>query len=205
MKVREIAQFLNISEKDIKSLIKQGALPGKPSADGWESSLSEIEKWYNNLTGQEWADLLSDGKVKPLEAQVIVDTPITKILLEKVLLLWEKRGILETTTKVKKKGKVLSVQVFFREASIQSKEGVKTLDNSNFNELERAGIGLVLLCEKIIGESIVVITIIKNRNIKLCTTDAMEKRTEREREIIKYLLLCYARRFCDELKRAMVG
>ncbi len=90
-----IATFLNVSEKKVRALCAQRALPGSPSNGGWGTTFEELESWYLRFTGQQWADLTNDGIIEPISVENTLESNISLDKLSNALEDWQRSGIVE--------------------------------------------------------------------------------------------------------------
>lgn len=200
MKFREIARFLNISETVARSLGKQRILPGSPCADGWETTLDEIERWYVNLSGKEWANLVADGQVDPLIVEVDLEGEVTTEALLTALRSWEQKGMVKIISHNLEPPANPEVVLTLCEAAEKGRKGIESLEHTALIESVRSQIELTYRCENIIGKNPVLVTLSKQKILKLGIEDAMAELPQREREIIRFHLASYALRLSTELR-----
>jgi DNA-binding Lrp family transcriptional regulator len=201
MEFCEIAKFLNISETAARSLGKQGVFPGQPHADGWETTLDEIEHWYVKLSGKEWADLVADGRVNPLTAKADLEDEVTPEALLAVLKSWEQRGIIRiTSSKLEPSGNYEVVLTLYAAAEAGRRD-IESVQHAILTETMRSQIELASRCESIIGKHPVLVTLSRQKNLKLSIEDDMADLPQREREIIRFYLARYVLRLSAELQR----
>lgn len=200
MKFHEIARFLNISETVARSLGKQGILPGRPCADGWETTLDEIERWYVKLNGKEWADLVADGQVDPLIAEVDLKGEVTTEALLTVLRSWEQKGIVKIISYNLESVANPEVVLTLSEAAEEARRGIESLQHTALIESMCSQIELTYQCENIIGEHSVFVTLSKQKTLRFSIEDDMADLPQREREIIRFYLASYALRLSTELR-----
>ena len=201
MKFHEIARFLNILEAVVKSLAKQGVLPGRPCADGWETTLEEIERWYIKLTGKEWADMVADGQVDPLAVEVDLGNKVTKNVLLTVLKFWEQRGSVKIISHNLELDVDPEVVIMLRGAAKAGKEGIKSLNKDPaLTESVRSQIELTCRCQIVIGENPVLVTLSKQKILKIGIENILAEFPQREREIMRFYLGSYALRLLAELQ-----
>ena len=200
MKFCEIAKFLNIPETVARSLGRQGILPGQPCAEGWETTLDEIERWYVRLSGKEWANLVADGQVDPLVAEVDLEGEVTTDVLFTVLRSWEQRGIVKIISHNIEPGGNSELVLSLCEAAEEGRTGIESLEHTALGESMRSQIELVYRCENIVGENPVLVTFSEQEILKLSIEDTMAELPQREREIIRFHLASYALRLSTELR-----
>ena len=200
MKFHEIARFLNISEEVARSLAKQGVLPGQPSAEGWKTTLDELERWYVKISGKEWADLTANGQVDPLTAEVDLEVEVTREALLTVLKSWEEKGIVKIIPHNLEPAADPEVVLMLCKAAEEGRKGIESLQQSALSEFVRSQIELVYRCANIIGENPVIVTLTKQKILTFIIEDAMAELPQREREIIRFHLAGYVHQLSTELR-----
>lgn len=202
-KFQEVAaRFLNISETVVKSLAKQGILPGRPSAEGWETTYEEIEQWYVKLSGKEWANLVADGRVDPLAGGACLGSRVTKNALLTALRSWEQRGTAKIISHNLELDANPEVVIMLCAAAKAGKEGIEFLkEDQTLTESVRRDIELTYRCQIVIGENPVLVTLPEQKILKLSIEDAMAELPQREREIIRFYLTGWAWHLLAELPR----
>lgn len=208
MKFYDIATFLNISEMVAKSLAKEGSLPGRPCVDGWETTFDEIESWYIGLSGKEWANLVADGQVDPLAAEIDLETQVAADLLLSVLRSWEDKGVVKIMSHSLEPYVPPSVVVTICRAAENGRKGLESLGpprHTGLRESTRGNIEVVYRCEKTLGENLVVATLSNEKILKLAIEDDIAELPQRDREIMRFLLTSYARQLSRELRGKCEG
>lgn len=200
MRFCEIAKFLNIPETVARSLGKQGILPGQPCAEGWETTLDEIERWYVRLSGKEWANLVADGQIDPLTAEIDLEGEATGEGLLTILRSWEQKGVAKIMCHDIGLGGNPEVVLTLYEAAEEGRKGIESLQHTTLIESVRSQIELACKCEKTLGENPVVLTLLNKRTLKLRIEDDMADLPQRDREIIRFYLASYALRLSAELR-----
>ena len=200
MKFCEIAKFLNISETVVRSLAAQGVFPGRPCTEGWETTLDEIDHWYVRLSGKEWADLIADGQVDPLTAEVDLEGEVTADILHTVLRCWEQKGIVKIISCDLDSTGNPEVALLLYEAAEAAKRDIELLQHTTLTESMRNQIELACRCETVVGKHPVLITLSKQKILKLSIEDDMADLPQREREIIRFYLASYAFRLSTEFQ-----
>jgi hypothetical protein len=200
MKFHEIARFLNISEEIARSLANQEVLPGQPSAEGWKTTLDDLERWYVKISGKEWADLTANRQVDPLTAEVDLESEVAGDALLTVLRSWEEKGIVKIISHNLEPAADPEVILMLCKAAEEGREGIESLQHSALSEFVRSQIELVYRCENIIGNSPVLVTLSKQEILKLSIEDAMAGLPQQEREIIRFHLAGYVHRLSTELR-----
>lgn len=180
MKFCEIARFLNISETVAKSLGKQCVLPGQACGDEWETTFHEIERWYVGLSGKEWANLVANGQVDPIIAEVDLAREITIGELVTMLKSWEQKGIVKIISYNLENIVTPGVMITLCKEPVYSRKRIapqkhKVVINAIYSNLK-----LVDKCKKILGKQPVIVTLSK-RTILLSINDAMANLLQRER------------------------
>lgn len=201
MKFHEIARFLNISEPVAKSLAKQRIVPGRPLADGWETTSGKIEQWYVKLNGKEWANLVADGQVDPLAGGAYLAKKVTKNILLTALRSWEQRGTVKIISHNLELDVSPEVVIMLRGVAKAGKEGIESLKkDETLTESVRRDIELTYRCQIIVGENPVLVTIPEQNILRLSIEDAMAELPQREREIIRFYLTSQAFHLLTELQ-----
>ena len=200
MKFQEIAKFLNISEMVARSLGKQGVLPGRPCADGWNTTLDELERWYVKISGKEWADLTANGQVDPLTAEVDLESEVAGDALLTVLRSREEQGIVKIISHNLELAADPEVVLMLCEAAEEGREGIESLQHSALSEFVRSQIEIVYRCQNIIGKNPARVSLEKQRILKIGIENDMAELPQREREIIRFHLAGYVHRLSTELR-----
>ena len=78
MNFEDIAKYLRITESRVKQLCKKKIIPGEPLNNEWDVTEDEIDSWYNKLTGEEWAKLVSAGKMHPIFVEIHLEFKVLK-------------------------------------------------------------------------------------------------------------------------------
>ena len=202
MKFQEIARFLNITEMVAKSLGKQGVLPGRPYADGWNTTLDEIERWYVKLSGKEWADLTAGGKIDPIISEIDLECEVTTEALLTVLRSWEQKGIVNIISHnlgLEPSG-TPEIVMTLCEAADKGRNGIESLEHTALIKSVRSQIEIVYRCQNIIGKNPARVSLEKQRILKIGIENDMAELPQREREIIRFNLATYALRLSTELR-----
>jgi len=162
--------------------------------------LDEIERWYVKLSGKEWADLVADGQVDPLIAEVDLKCGVPTEVLLNVLRSWDQKGVVKIISHNIKPGSILEVAVVLCETAEEGRKGIKSLDQTALIKPVRSQIELVYRCEIIIGENPVLVSLSKQGILKLSIEDPMAELPQREREIIRFRLVGCALRLSTEIR-----
>lgn len=203
----EISAFLNISEESARLLADRGVLPGSPcEEDGWSTNREELEGWYVNLTGAQWAELVSNGTISPLEGVGEVHERCSLADVLSALESWERREIVEIMPRPEQAGECAGILIRVKEARRRGREYLDSLESSGpYAESSAArsaceDIRLVSQCERIVGDSTVVVRLSQGGKLALRLEDPMTDLPERDREIIRFHLASYARRLASEIR-----
>jgi len=86
------------------------------------------------------------------------------------------------------------------EAAEEGRKGIESLERTALIESVRSQIELVYRCENIIGKNPVLVTLSKQKILKLSIEDVMAELPQREREIVRFHLASYAFRLSTELQ-----
>jgi len=201
MKYSEIAKFLNVPEKIVKMLAKKGVLPGRAKGDCWGTTLSEIEHWYNQHSGKDWAELVANGRVDPLAAQEVLKGKVSLGILLNVLNTWEQKGTLKIISQNSEHQDNPKIVVTLNEAIEEGLKGIESLEQSNIIETVRSQIEIVYRCEEVIGRNPVMITLSKEGILKLTVESPLAELPQRDREIIRFLLAKYTHQLSVALQQ----
>lgn len=199
MKYTDIARFLNISEESVRSLGNKKLLPGRASEEGWAVTFEELEKWYIEFTGKEWADLVFNGKIDPLLAEVDLGNKIKRGTLGSVLKSWESKGML----KIISHNPNVDPEVFVVSLEIAKdiEKEMEKLKNTTLPKYIRSQIEIAYQSENVIGRTPVVISLQGDNILKLSIENNLTELRQRDREMIRFYLAKYSLQLSDELKR----
>jgi excisionase family DNA binding protein len=66
MTVKQVADYLQVSDKAIYTLVKRGDIPAAKVADQWRFNRAVVDRWLTTLSLQEYKgpDLVTEGEVK---------------------------------------------------------------------------------------------------------------------------------------------
>ncbi|MFH1336763.1 MAG: hypothetical protein ABII96_09625 [Candidatus Zixiibacteriota bacterium] len=203
MKIHDIAIYLNVPETVVESLIEHSILPGHPSADGWETTLLEIELWYAKLNGKEWADLVAAGQINPLEVELLLKSPITpEDLLDIIESLEQDRKVKILSHRLQPEDKPVIIFLLSQAADNVTKwtGSVDSLQLTHISASVGSHLQLAFKCERALGTYPVTATLLNQKTLKLSIEDDTSMLPQREREIIQFYLAQYAiRLFADFL------
>ena len=201
MRFPDIAAFLNVPSRIVRSLAKTGKLPGRPLKGGWDTSPQELEKWYVGLSGQQWADLVSEGRVDPLAAEIKVRQSIGTGDLVSVLETWAKMGVIRILSSHVEKGGTVRVLVMLCQARKEAKRGMQSLEKSPWSESVREMIAMVYHLHSVIGQEPIEVVLRGQRIVRLAIQDQMAGLPQRDREILRFHLGEYGQRLLTEIQR----
>ena len=85
---QEIAEYLNIPEVAVRSLVERQLLPGCSSGGKWATTFDELENWYIGFDGQEWANITANGRVDSLSVENRVGRGIPTKRLHSLMRSW---------------------------------------------------------------------------------------------------------------------
>lgn len=199
MKYAEIARFLNISEECARALGEKKLMPGRTLDEGWEATFEELEIWYVKFTGKEWADLVSDGKIDPLVAEVDFRNNIGTGELLRVIKSWENKGKVKIVSHNISQN--LEVFVVLLDIAEGVEENLEILRNTRLSKYLESQIEIAYQCEDVIGRNPVTITLAPDNILKLCIENNMVELPQRDREVIRFYLAKYGLELLEELQR----
>jgi dihydroorotate dehydrogenase (NAD+) catalytic subunit len=212
---RKVANYLNISETTAKSLADRKLMPGRSTGGEWDFNQDEIEKWYINFNAQDWANLVSAGKINRIFAELTLEKDVSSERLVKVIKEWKKNGTLGVTktfaessgrivakVKIKELGQIdspdpKSVGKFSTNLSEKRKGLLKSLQYVN------TAISMVAKCKLILASETVIITLLPNGVLHLETQNDFKELSQRERDIIGFYLGMYAQRLALETNQSL--
>lgn len=187
MRYSDIASFLNIPEKIAGLLGEKRLLPGGPSVKGWEATREELESWYMQFTGKEWARLVSDGQIDPLIVQVHLGVHTTKARLLDTLRSWERQGRARIISERCKRGTDSAI-VLTLKTSETVRHGLKSLRRTRLPRSVHNPIKSALQCEGIIEKNPVFVIVSKGEILRMGFERALGELPQYQREIIKFYL-----------------
>ncbi len=206
----EIATFLNISEGKLQLLISQGLIPGKPSDGGLETNNNEIEKWYIGLNGNQWADLLENGKIEPIYTETKLVAMVPKERITEVLQHWQDNGIAEvighsfrshgvTTYHLKLIGEYENTKqtlqdIKKKQTTIKASEGKGEILKSVLNNISIAYEDKLTL-----STHSIFLSFSQEGLLRLATEETLGHLLQRDREIIQLFLADYHERFVHDI------
>lgn len=208
-----VADFLNVSETVAKSLADREILPGRSVGGRWEAKPDELEKWYAGLSGQDWANLVSNGKLDPICIQLDLGNGVEAGRLIKVLQQWDKTGVADIIAhRVEPSGKTVA-EVKLHEPDQVTALSRQFIDTSDVRLPERqselsktlqsvrAAISLAAECKLMIASETVIISLSPHGVLQLATQRDFRELPQRDREIIRFYLGPYAQRLAQDLKQ----
>lgn len=199
MKYAEIARFLNISEECARVLGERKLIPGRALDKDWEVTFEELEIWYLKFTGKEWADLVSNGKIDPLVAEVDFRNNIGAGELLRVIKSWENKGKVRIVSH--NMSQDLEVFVVLLDIAKGVEENLEILRNTRLSKYVESQIEIAYQCENVIGRNPVTITVTPDNILKLCIENNMVELPQRDREVIRFYLAKYGFELLKELQR----
>lgn len=184
-----------------KSLATRGILPGRQCTDGWETTLEEIENWYAKLSGQEWADLATGGRIDPLITEIVLEgeVPIDRLLA--VLRSSEENNKVKIVSHDLEQATTPEIVLFLLEAAETGRKGMESLEHAMLTESMHRQIELAYKCEEIVGKNPVRVTLSNQKTLILKIENTMAELPQREREIIKFYLTNYALKLSRKLQQ----
>ena len=201
MNPADIAEFLGISEETAKDLIQRGLVPGRLSGDEWDTTLSEIEDWYASLNGQDWANLVNNGRVDPLS--VYIDTQVSNASdkLVSVLSRWEGIGLIRIIVQSSETDGSAKVVFTLHESVERGRQAIRSLPTGSAGSIRTVlnRISLTYQCEVELGAQPVIAVLTRNGLLELRTEDDLGEVPQRNREIMRLYLSSYAFRVAADI------
>ena len=201
MRFPAIATFLNVPQRIVRSLAKRGKLPGRPVKGGWDTNPDELENWYIGFTGQQWADLVADGILDPLLAEIKARHSIGSGEVLSVLETWAKMGTIRILSRDFQMGGDLRVLVIYCQAMGDAKRGIQSLEDSPWTESMRKSIAMVYNLQSVIGKEPIEIVVRRRQILRLAIQDQMPGLPQREREILRFHLGEVGQKLLNEVQR----
>jgi len=199
MKFAEIGEFLNISESTARLLAEGGHLPGEPSEDGWATTPGDVECWYVKLSARQWAELVADGRVSPIEATSEVRPGCSLADVLSLLESWEERHIVQIISRPSRFGEDDRILMMLKHG-LENGLCLPDHEHRSAAEAARRDIETVFQCDRVLGRSEVAVRLSKGRKLSLWIEDKMADLPERDREIIRFRLACYANCLASEVR-----
>lgn len=204
----EIADYLNITEETVRSLARDGSLPGIPSRGRWQSSLDEVENWYVSLSGNDWAELIAGGRLEPIRVDIDVAGGVSSRRLLEVLDNWRKDQIVEIKNRSVDGGDS-TCEVVLTEPYRSGRQGVKNLQQA-IRETSRSGhhthlrsvmnyLETAFQSEFMLGMQLITVSLSSGGVLTMKTKEDLGELLERDREILRFFLATYATRLAREL------
>ena len=201
----EIATFLNINEEKVRTLCDQRVLPGSPSSEGWGTTLEELESWYLQFTGQQWADLVKGGILEPIGAEINLGDSISSEKLTDALQEWQKSGIAEVIEqRFGSKGSLIWKLRIIEKSEINKQHAQdirlkrgKTQTTSEVGKIQKSvldKISTTLEDKLVINKHLISLYLKSDGTLRLETQDNLGYLLQRDREIIRYFMGTYLSR-----------
>lgn len=198
----EIASFLNIAEAKAHILGSKRLLPGYAIEGGWCTTLEEVENWYNRISGQEWANLVNNGVVDTLDAEIQLSDNTSLESIANTLQNWQKFGLVEISEQqFDTEGSITWKMRFTDQLGNTSKhvEDIRIKKNQlqsltkEEKELKSIleNISLTYEAELIIKKQTLFLSLSPSRTLKLKAQDNLFYLLQRDREIIRFFLRDY--------------
>jgi len=210
---RGVALYLNVSEAVARSLAEQGVLPGHSAGDRWEVDPHELEEWFVGLSGQDWADLVSDGKVDPISMQLDLGNSINTASLCTVLQKWNNTGVADILAHRAEADGTIVVELKLREPKKPASVYRQFIETGNVELSEeesgvsevlhfvRSNMALAANCELIMAAETIFISLSPNGMLQLEITRDFREMPQRDRGLISYYLRTYGYRLEQDLKQ----
>ncbi len=209
-----VADFLNVSETVAKSLADRGILPGRSAGGRWEANPDELEKWYIRLSGQDWANLVSDGKLDLICIQLDLGNNVKAASLIKVLQKWNNTGVADLLAqRVEVGGKTVAELKLHepKESAALYRQFTETDDvrlserQSEFSKAlnsVRTDISLTAKCGLMMAAEMIFISLNPNGMLQLEILRDFRELPQRDRELIRYYLISYGQRLAQDLQQS---
>jgi len=205
----EIASFLNISEEKVRTLCDQRVIPGSPSEEGWSTTLEELESWYLRFTGQQWADLVNDGTLKPISTETDLEGSIPLDNITSALQKWQGSGIAEISErKFGSKGSIIwklriiedfeSNKQHIQDIRLKQGEIQTTSQTGKMLKSVLDNVSITFEDKLVINKHSVLLFLSQDRTLRLATQDNLGHLLQRDREIIRYFLVTYLNRLVQQ-------
>jgi hypothetical protein len=207
----QIAKHLNIDIEQAKTLCKNKVLPGFACDGGWCSTFQEIDSWYSNLNGVQWANIVNCGILERLHVETQSDTGISSENLRTVLQIWQQSGIIEILEQqFCSDGSILWKIKFIEEEGtnvkhildLQSKQlSIKaTTDIGKKYTSVLENISMVFRDKLTIAKYDVSLSLSPKGIINLSLQDSFGQLLQKDREIVQYFLAIYLERLVTQSK-----
>lgn len=187
MEYYNLAEYLNISEEDVKHLVKLKALPGVLTLTGIEVTIDEIDHWYSKITGSEWKELLGREEIDPLMVEIPFKTSVDKIKLFDSLHKLEREKKIIISNSIKQNDIRNEIIIRFYEILDEVNNDRIRLRDSNLPLAIKSQINTVINSFDILRDEDIIL-IIDNYKISLKLTNEKANLLQRDREIIKWHL-----------------
>jgi hypothetical protein len=208
---KEIAEFLNITESIARSLGERGLLPGSPNGGRWESKFDELESWYVGISGQEWAKMTANSQIDPLSTEIDLGSGIPTKRLPDLMQNWRSAGIVDIVEQSTRSDGTAVIELKLTELLNKSKEALESIERkelkttrtvlkSNIGESVKNSLSVAFHSELILANQKVKMSLSPNGLLRIITQDNLATLPQRDREIIRYFLVTYARRIAHQLK-----
>jgi len=209
-----VADFLNVSETVAKSLADRGTLPGHSAGGRWVANQDELGKWYLGFSGQDWAILVSNGKLDPISIQFDLGKIVKAASLIKILQKWNKTGVADIIEHHVEPGGKTVAELKLREpkeATGLYRQFTQTDDvrlserKSEFSKALqsfRTDISIAASCELMMASETIFISLTPNGVLQLDILRDFRELPQRDRELIRFYLGSYGQRLAQDLKQS---
>lgn len=208
----DIAKFLNIPEAKVRSLCDQKILPGHPDHEGWISTEEEINKWYLCLSSRQWADLVEDGNLEAISAEINLGANISVEKLKRILKNWQDTRTAEVLgQRFGSKGSIIFYLKFLENQQINTQhlqDITKQLNQvGSTTELGqilismRKNVSAVLEDHLFLNTQSILLSLNQNGLLRLYTEEILENLPQRDREIIRFFFISYIERLAHQIQQ----
>lgn len=209
-----VTDFLNVNETVAKSLADRGILPGHSAGGRWVANQDELEKWYVGFSGQDWANVVSNGKLDPISIQFDLGKRVKAASLIKILNKWNKTEVADIIAHhVEPGGKTLAELKLRepKETTVLNRESMET-DGLRLSERKsefskalqsvRTDISLAASCELMMAAETILISLTPNGVLQLDILRDFRELPQRDRELIRFYLGSYGLRLAQDLNQS---
>ena len=204
----EIGELLGVREETARSLGKRGVLPGCPSGGRWEATLDDIEGWYAQLSGQQWADLVADGRLDAIVVEVDLNRSVSSETVLGILRRWEGKGIADVIKASANSDGAVVADLKLQGTVAQNRKAVAGLSVGDVSpEVTRRRVMIkppVAFQSRLdLATTTTALSVSPKGLLRMGIREDLRELPQREREIVRSFIASYAKRLVSEIRESV--